>query len=401
MQTQGPLAGVKVFDLSRILAGPYATQMMADLGADVVKIEPPSGDDTRRFGPPFIEGESTYFLSVNRGKRSIILDLKKPEAGAIVERLAQWADVVVENFRPGVADKLGVGYETLKKIKPNLVYVSISGYGQKGVEPYTKLPGYDLVIQGIGGIAALTGPEDGAPYKVGTSIADLTAGLNAFGGALAALYARERTGKGEHVDISMLDGQLSLLSYHASAILNANTAPERLGNAHPSICPYETFAAADGYINIACGNDGQFEKFCGVIGAEELVRDERFATNAVRVENRSALLEILAPILKARPLEEWIEKIKGAGVPCGPILPATESLSHPQVAARGTVITDEHPVAGTVKNVGAPMGFGLKSYADSPAPLCGEHTEIVLRDVCDFSDDEIEGFKKAGAVSVL
>ena len=398
MNQDGPLAGIKVFDLSRILAGPYCTQLMADLGAEIIKIEPPSGDDTRRFGPPFIGEESTYFLSVNRGKRSLVLDLKHPDVRPIVEKLTHWADIVVENFRPGVADKLGVGYEALNQINSRLIYVSISGYGQQGVEPYTKLPGYDLVIQGIGGIPAITGPENGSPYKVGTSIADLTAGMNAFGGSMAALYEREQSGKGQHIDISMLDGQLALLSYHGSASLNAAQASERMGNAHPSICPYETFETSDGYINIACGNDAQFEKLCNALGQSDLHCERRFATNSDRVKNRKELLVILSPLMKNQTLNSLIKKIKLAGVPCGPILPVPESLTHPQVEARNLIIEQEHVVAGSVRNIGSPLGFESKSYATCAPPLCGEHSEAILSESLNFSRDEIEVFKSTGVL---
>ncbi|HET6346878.1 MAG TPA: CoA transferase, partial [Myxococcota bacterium] len=356
---QALLSGLKVLDLSRILAGPYCTLMLADCGADVIKVEPPQGDDTRRFGPPFVGGESTYFLSVNRGKRSIAVDLKHPDGQGVVHRLAQWADVVVQNFRPGDADKLGVGFEALHRLNERLVYVSISGYGLHGAAPYTRLPGYDLVIQGVGGIPSLTGPSDGPPYKMGTSVADLVAGLNAFGGALAALYERQRTGQGRHVDISMLDGQLSMLTYQASSYLNTGAAPARLGNAHPSICPYETFAAADGFLNIACGNDAQFRALCGALEAPALAEDEAFCTNAARVANRASLLAALEPLLRRAPVRTWIDRIGAVGVPCGSIDDVPQALAHPQAAARGLIVEQSHPTAGKVRSVATPVASGV------------------------------------------
>jgi crotonobetainyl-CoA:carnitine CoA-transferase CaiB-like acyl-CoA transferase len=395
---RAPLSGVKVLDLSRILAGPYCTQMLADLGADVVKVEPPDGDDTRRFGPPFVEGESTYFMSANRGKRSIVIDLKNPNGLAVVHDLAAWADVAVENFRPGVADKLGVGYEALSAINPRLIYASISGYGHRGAEPYTRLPGYDLVIQGIGGIPSLTGPTGGAPYKMGTSVADLVAGSNAFAGVTTALFDRERTGCGRKIDISMLDGQLSLLSYHAGASLNAGAAPARLGNAHPSICPYETLAAADGFVNVACGNDALFCKLCDLLGVPALATEVAFATNADRVQNRTALLERLTPLFASRPVAEWTERLQAAGVPCGPILSVPDALAHPQAAARGTIVEQEHPRAGMVRGVGCPAGFERATFTDRPPPGLGEHADDILRDLLGYGDERRQALRATGAL---
>lgn len=395
-----PLAGLNVLDLSRILAGPYCTQMLADLGADVVKVEPPGGDDTRRFGPPFIGGEATYYLSINRGKRSIVVDLKQADGVAVVRDLARWADLLVENFRPGVANKLGVGFDALAEINSRLIYVSISGYGHRGMAPYNKLPGYDLVIQGIGGIPSLTGPADGPPFKMGTSVADLVSGLNAFGGAMAALYERGTTGRGRKVDVSMLDGQLSLLSYHAGASLNTDIAPARCGNAHPSICPYETFEAADGFLNIACGNDTMFEKLCQVLGAEELLEDGRFSSNADRVGHRDDLFKALAPRLKARTVADWSEKIQAAGVPCGPILEVPEALAHPQVAARGMVVEQQHPTAGKVRSVGCPAGFDEATYATRPPPCLGEHSAELLRDLLGYDDAKVTDLIERGVVGI-
>ncbi len=393
-----PLAGLKVLDLTRILAGPYCTQMFADLGADVVKVEPPGGDDTRRFGPPFVGDEATYFLAINRGKRSIVVNLKDADGVAVVRDLAEWADVLVENFRPGVADKLGVGFDELAAINPRLIYVSISGYGHRGAATYTKLPGYDLVIQGIGGIQSLTGPADGPPFKMGTSVADLVSGLNAFGGALAALYERTSSGRGRKVDVSLLDGQLSLLSYHAGASLNTNAEPVRLGNAHPSICPYETFEAADGYLNIACGNDALFEKLCRALGVAELAGDARFATNADRVRHRRELFDALAPILRRRTVDCWTDTIGAAGVPCGPILAVADALAHPQAAARGMIVQQQHPTAGPLRSVGCPAGFDQATYATRPPPCLGEHSLDVMQDLLGYDDAKAGHLVETGAV---
>ncbi|MBI3178620.1 MAG: CoA transferase [Deltaproteobacteria bacterium] len=394
----GPLTDMRVLDLSRVLAGPYCTMMLADLGADVIKVEAFEGDETRRFGPPFVGDESTYFLSVNRGKRSVAIDLKHNDGQRLALELARWADVVVDNFRPGAADKLGVGYAALSSANPRLVYASVSGYGLSGAEPYTTLPGYDLVIQGVGGIASLTGPVGGAPYKMGTSVADMVSGLNALAAILAALHAREESGKGVHLDIGMLDGQLSMLTYHASAWLNAGQRPARLGNAHPSICPYETFRAGDGWLNIACGNDGQFAALCSALEQNAWVADPRFATNARRVENREALLALLAPLLAQQPLAHWLERIGEAGVPCGPILEVPEALAHAQAQARGMLVVQEHPTAGTVRTVGSPLGFGTPTFATLPPPRLGEHTDQVLRDVLGHDSATIEDLRRRGAV---
>lgn len=395
-----PLAGLKILDLSRVLAGPYCTLMFADLGAEVIKIEPPAGDETRRFGPPFVAGESTYFLSINRGKRSLVLDLKKPGGQRIAQELAQWADIVVQNFRPGDADKLGVGYARLAALNPRLVYVSISGYGQRGVAPYTTLPGYDLVIQGVGGIASLTGPADGPPFKVGTSVADLVAGLNAFGGAMAALHECARTGRGQHVDISMLDGQLSLLTYQAGSYLHTGNVPERLGNAHPSICPYETFTAADGHLNIACGNDTQFVALCRALQHPELAARPEFGSNAARVENRQALTKILQEILATQPVAVWLERVQAAGVPCGPIYNVAQALAHPQAAARGMVHEHDHPTAGRVRSVGTGMGFGPPEHG-VPPPRLGQHSEEVLREILGYDSAAIASALGNGDVKTL
>ena len=362
--------------------------MMADLGADVVKIEPPIGDETRRFGPPFIGDESTYFLSVNRGKRSVVLDLKTPAGQGVAHDLCRWADIAVQNFRPGDATKLGVDYAQLSQINPRIIYVSISGYGQQGCEPYTRLPGYDLVIQGVGGIASLTGPADQGPYKMGTSVADLVAGLNAFGGAMAALHQRHATGQGQHIDVSMLDGQLSMLTYQAASYLHTGRVPPRMGNAHPSICPYETFPTADGFINIACGNDGQFAALCRVLQKPEWAASHLFVTNAARVENRAPLSEQMQRLLQTQSTAYWTEQIQRAGVPCGPIYDVAQALNHPQVAARHMIHEHVHPTAGVVRSVGT--ATGMPTQATRPPPRLGEHGREVLAQVLHYDTAAID-----------
>lgn len=397
---EGPLAEVKVLDLSRILAGPYCSMMLADLGATVIKVEPPGGDDTRRFGPPFLGGESSYFLSINRGKRSICLDLKRPEGLAILMKLVQWADVLLENFRPGVTARLGIDAITLRREKPELIYASISGYGQTGDPDYSSLPGYDLVIQGVGGVAALTGPVASGPYKVGTSVADMVAGLNAFGAITSALVARGSSGEGQTIDISMLEGQLALLTYNASVWLNLGERPQRLGNAHPSICPYQVFEAADGHMTIACGNDGQFARLAQALGRPEWADEPCYLSNAMRVKNRAVLVPLIQEILRQETIEHWLTEIGAVAVPVGPVLEVPEALAHPQVEARDLLVKQDHPTAGPVSSVGSPMGFGRGTFSPLPPPRLGEHGESVLREIAGMSLEEVEAAKSDGALVV-
>lgn len=396
-----PLEGVLVLDLSRVLAGPFATMMMADMGATIIKIEEPSkGDDTRGFGPPFIEGESTYFMSFNRNKRSVAVDLKHPEGRALVQRLALSADIVVENFRPGVAERMGLGYATLSAEKPGLIYVSVSGFGQTG--PERLRPGYDLLAQGMGGFMSLTGPEDGEPYKVGVSQADLVAGMYAMQGALLALLSRQRTGRGQHVDVCLLDGQVSLLSFIATATLNSGRAPRRQGNRHASIAPYQTYAAADGWFNVAAGNDRLFGALAQALGRPELADDPRFATNADRVANLEALNEIITPIWKTKPAADWIAALDAADVPAGPILPVDEVLAHPQVQAREMVTEVAHPTAGAVRLVGNPVKLSeTPARVELAPPLLGQHTAEVLRVMLDMTDEAVADLAARGVIRPL
>ena len=392
-----PLAGVRVVDLSRIVAGPYCTQQMADLGAEVIKVEPPGGDDTRRFGPPFLGDDATYYFSINRGKRSIAINLKTEAGKKIIFDLVKDADVVVENFRPGAAQRLGIDSDTLRSLNPRLIYVSISGYGAHGAEPWTSMPGYDLIIQGAGGIPSLTGPVDGGPSKIAGSWADIMASLNAFGGVMAALLHREKTGEGATLDISMFDGQLASLMYHATAWLNHRKTPRRYGNAHASICPYETFEVLDGFMNIACGNDGQFKKLCTALGMPGLSEDVRFSKNAQRVANRDALLAQLIPVLSQEGVAHWLEVLGAAGVPCGPVASVPEALGHEQVDARDMVVEATHPVYGTVQLVNNATGFSGAQDATAP-PLYSEHSREILRDVLNYELEHVDSLIRSGVV---
>jgi len=367
-----PLTGVRVLDFSRVLAGPYATMYLADLGADVVKVERPgSGDDTRSFGPPFSHGVSTYFLSINRGKRSVVLDLKDPADRATALSLAEQADVVIENFRPGVMDRLGLGPEVLRERNPRLVYCSISGFGRD-----VERAGYDLVIQGMGGIPSITGEIDGGPMKCGASIADLVTGLNAVQGILAALFRRSNTGEGGLVDVPMIDGQAALLTYHASSLLNADVAPTRLGNHHPSIHPYGTYRAQDGHFNIAVGNDKLFRAFSVAVGQPSWGDDPRFKTNASRVEHRAVLEQLIAGVLGKDTVEHWCHALDQAGVPAGPINSVAEAVAEVEL------VEHPHPAGqGVVRSTPLPYRLNDAPRASPLAPpALGAHTEEVLKE---------------------
>ncbi|MGH8919567.1 MAG: CaiB/BaiF CoA transferase family protein, partial [Actinomycetes bacterium] len=344
----GTLTGVRVLDLSRILSGPFATMVLGDLGADVVKVEDPrQGDDTRQWGPPYQGDEAAYYLSVNRNKRSIAVDLKSDDGLDVVRRLAAGADVVVENFRGGTAERLGVGYGQLSEANPRLVYASISGYGQTG--PYGNEPGYDAIAQALSGVMSVTGEADGPPVRVGVSSADLGAGMWAVIGILAALHSREVTGRGQWVDISLLDGQIAWLSYVAAGYFATGLTPGRYGSAHPTIVPYQAFAAADGHIMVAVGNDALWRRFAPVVGLGDLVDDPRYATNPDRVRNRSDLLTVLDQVFATRGVDDWAKQLADAGVPAARINNVGEAVAHPQVQARGMVADIDHPTAGALR----------------------------------------------------
>ena len=393
-----PLAGVRVVDLSRVLAGPACSQSLADLGAEVLKIEhPEGGDDTRRFGPPFLESESTYYLSINRGKRSLALDFKHPRGLAVLFKLLAGADVLLENFRPGTLDKLGLGAEACRARFPRLIYASISAYGHDGLPEFSRQPGYDLMVQGLGGIQSLTGPVDGGPSKVGASIADVVSGMLTTQGILAALLRRERTGEGGRVDISMLDGQVALLTYLASATLNTGRPPRRAGNRHLSIAPYSTYAAADGWLNLAVANESLWRKLTEVMGCPEWATDPRFASNSARVQHIDELEAVLCPRLLAEPLATWLARFEAAGIPAGPVLTVDQTLAHPQLAARGMVLDVPHPRLGAVRLTGNPVRIDEGSHAATPPPLLGEHSDEILKEY-GYSDADIAELRALGAV---
>jgi crotonobetainyl-CoA:carnitine CoA-transferase CaiB-like acyl-CoA transferase len=384
----GPLSGITVLDLTRVLSGPYCTMLLGDMGARVIKIEQPgSGDDTRAWGPPFVAGESAYFLGVNRNKESVTLNFKHKRGRALLDQLIGSADVLVENFRPGTLDRQGLGFDAVHARHPRLIYCAISGFGHTG--PRRDQAGYDAVVQAEGGIMAITGPPDGPPFRVGTAIADLVAGLFAAQGIALALFARERSGTGQFVDISMFDGIVSMLSHHASAYLAAGVTTKRMGNAHATISPYDTFAAADGDFFLAVGNDDQFRRFCACAGLDAMVADPRFATNPERVRNDAAVRSRIEPVLRTRTRAAWIDRLTRSGVPCGAVRSVPEVLADPQLLARRMIEVVEHASAGPLKVLGVPMRLsGTPGSVRMPPPQLGQHTAPVLRSL-GVSDGEM------------
>ena len=384
-----PLAGLTVLDFSRVLAGPYCTMQLADLGARVIKIEQPGrGDDTRAWGPPFVGTESAYFLSVNRNKESLALDLKHPRARRVIDALVARADVLVENFRPGTMERLGLGYEAVRARNPRVVYGSISGFGQTG--PRRLEAGYDAMMQAEGGLMSITGAADGPPFRLGVAIADIATGMFAVQGILAALFARERGAGGQRVDIAMLDAVTALLTYQASSAFATGATPMRMGNRHPSIAPYDTFAAADGEFVLAVGNDDQFRRTCEVLGQPALASDERFRTNQDRVRAGDALRRTLAPLLAAWTRADLLRALTAAGVPNGAVRTVTEALADPQVAARGMIVPLDHATAGPIRVLGTPLKLSeTPAGVRTPPPALGQHTVQILRDDVGLSDAEI------------
>jgi len=394
----GALTGLTVLDLSRVLSGPFATMTLADLGADVVKIEQPgTGDDTRQWGPPFQGDQAAYFLSVNRNKRSLAVDLKPVDGLALVRELARRADVVVENFRPGTAARLGLGYDDLAAENPGLVYASISGYGQTG--PDSHRAGYDAIAQARSGIMSVTGEADGPPVRVGVSSADLVAGMWAVIGILAALRERDRSGQGQWVDISLLDGSVSWLTYVAAGYFATGTRPPRYGSAHPTIAPYQGFATKDGDLMLAVGNDAIWRRFAPVAGLDELVDDPRFSTNPLRVSHRDELLPLVADAMASRTSAHWMELLDAAGLPVGPIQTVDEVVTDPQVLARGMVGEVEHPTAGTLRTIGCPVRLtATPSQVRTAPPTLGQHTDDILAEL-GLDQTRIDDLRARGAVA--
>src|ERR1700719_574039 len=395
--SSGPLAGVRILDLSRILSGPFATMVFADLGADVIKLENPrTGDDTREWAPPYQGDQSAYFLAVNRNKRGIAVDLKAARGREIALRLADLSDVVIENFRPGTAGRLGLGYDDLSARNPRLIYASISGFGQTG--PYMSEPGYDAIAQALGGLMSVTGEADGAPVRVGNSAADLGASMWAAIGILAALHARHTTGRGEWIDISLLDGQIASLTYLAGGYFASGEVPRRYGSAHPSIVPYQALRTGDGHLMVAVGNDALWRRFAPLLGLTELVDDPRFATNPQRVANRAELIERIETALATKGSAAWAEELSRAGIPAGVINGIDAALAHPQVESREMVMTTEHPTAGTLRMTGSPIKLSqYKTAVRRPPPTLGEHTDEVLREL-GYSASDIASMRDSGAI---
>jgi crotonobetainyl-CoA:carnitine CoA-transferase CaiB-like acyl-CoA transferase len=404
----GALSHIRVLDLSRVLAGPWATQILGDLGAEIIKIEKPGeGDETRHFGPPFIktaqgeQGDAAYFLSANRNKQSVAIDFSKPEGAELVKRLARRAHVVVENYKTGGLAKFSLDYESLRAENPALIYCSLTGFGHDG--PYKDKAGYDYLIQGMGGLMSVTGQPDGepgaAPMKVGVAVSDLVSGLYTAIAILAALLHQAKTGEGQAIDMALFDCQAAGLANQAMNYLAGGMVPTRLGNAHPNIVPYQVFATADGHLILAVANDGQFKRYAQSAGAAHLADDARFATNASRVENRTILIKLLAPIFSARSTEEWTRLLEAANVPCGPINTIDKVFSDPQAIVRNLTIAMNHSVAGTLNLVASPLRL-QKTPPEYrlPPPLLGEHTEKILKDVLGLNTYVLSTLRAKGAI---
>ncbi|MCL6452629.1 MAG: CoA transferase [Alicyclobacillus sp.] len=395
----GILSGIRVLDLSRILSGPYITMSLGDMGADVVKVEEPGrGDDTRHWGPPFIGQDSTYFLAINRNKRSIAVNLKDPEGQRIVYDLARHADVVVENFRASTRDRLGLDYPTLRQVNPRLVVLHISAFGETG--PYADKPGYDLLAQASGGLMSLTGEPDGPPVKAGFAMADLGAAMFGLTGILAALFHRERTGEGQYLTTSLYETQLAFHINWAGNYFATGETPRAMGSAHPNLAPYQAYRAADGHLVIACGNDALWQRLCDAFGRPEWKSDPRYVTNAARVQHRLELEHDLEAQLSTQPVAHWVAALEDVGVPAGPILNLADIYGgHPQTEALGMVQTVDHPVAGPLQQVAFPVHFAATpARMTLPPPLVGEHTDAILREL-GRTDEEIAQLRDHGVVA--
>ena len=405
----GPLTHLKVLDLSRILAGPWAGQVLADFGAQVIKVErPQKGDDTRHWGPPYLKdaagndtSEAAYYLSANRGKQSITVDITQPAGQELIKRLAGQCDIVLENYKVGGLKKYGLDYESIKAVNPKIIYCSITGFGQSG--PYANRAGYDAMIQGMGGLMSLTGVPEGqpgaGPQKVGVAVADLMTGMYAVSGVLAAVIHRDRTGEGQQIDLALLDTQVAWLANQAQNYLTSGRSPERQGTAHPNIVPYQAVPASDGYFMLAVGNDAQFKKFCAIAGLDDVAENPAYATNTARVQARDQLVPVIERTTLQKPAAWWLEQLSAAHVPCGPINNLEQVFADPQVQARGMVVEQAHPTAGRVKTVRNPLGFSVSEleYEQAP-PTLGEHTRDVLGAMLALSDEEIESLKNDGVI---
>jgi crotonobetainyl-CoA:carnitine CoA-transferase CaiB-like acyl-CoA transferase len=401
----GPLSHVRVLDLSRVLAGPWAGQNLADLGAEVIKVERPKvGDDSRAFGPPWIKDaqgrdtkDSAYFTSANRGKKSVTVNIASPAGQALVRELAAKSDVLIENYKFGDLARYGLGYEDLRKLNARLIYCSVTGFGQSG--PYRERPGYDFMIQGMGGMMSVTGEPGGEPMRAGVPVADIITGMYASIAICAALAHRAESGVGQHLDLALLDSQIALLAYQNTNYFATGRPPGRIGNLHPNIVPYQPFRAADGEVIIACGNDNLYRKFCEAAGCPELASDARFATNGKRVENRTELTRLLGEIFAKRTKKEWVELLEAAGVPNGPINDIAQVFDEPQVRARGVRVELDHQVAGKLPTVASPMRFsGTPLAYEQAPPVLGQHTEEVLRGLLGKSAAQIAALRAEGAI---
>jgi len=394
-----PLSGIRVLDLSRVLAGPYATMLLGDLGAEIIKVEAPNGgDDSRGYGP-FIGEESAYFMSLNRNKKSVVLNLKADRSKAILKDLARVSDVVVENFRPGTMERLGLGYEVLSKANPRLIFASCTGFGNTG--PYAGKPAYDIIVQGMGGIMSINGQPDGPPTRVGVSIGDIAAGLYTAVGVLAALEERHRSGLGQFIDVSMLDCQLAILENAIARHLISGEIPGRLGNRHPTITPFTSFPTLDGMVIVGAGNDTLFFRLCNAIGAPEIATDPRFKTNPLRCQYWDELEPQLKEVFREKTTREWIEILEAQGLPCGPINTMDQVVGDPQVEARGMLVELEHPVAGKHVVTAPPYKFSRTNPSvDTAAPVLGQHTEDVMKELLGMSDEAFALCRGAGCFSM-
>jgi crotonobetainyl-CoA:carnitine CoA-transferase CaiB-like acyl-CoA transferase len=393
-----PLEGLRVLDLSRILAGPFCTMMLGDMGAEIIKVENPKGGDDTRSWPPFYDGgESSYFQAVNRNKKSLTLDLKAEEGKKIIRKLVKKSDILIQNFRPGTIERLGFGYEECNALNPRLIYASISGYGQSG--PNWQRPAYDILLQAEGGLMSITGPEGSSGYKSGIAIADLTTALFAIQGILLAVIAREKTGRGQFIDQAIQDGQAALMSHAAGNFFGTGTPPGKMGNRHPSICPYRDFACSDGNLIVAAANDSLWDRFARAIGRDDLADDPKWEKNSDRVKSREIIEDEIEKTMAAKTRAEWAKIISNSGVPCGPIKDISEITTDPQILHREMVVEVEHAKTGTLRMMGIPIKLSdTPGAVILPPPLLGEHTDEILTDLLEIGGEEVISLREAGVV---